>query len=178
MERRHGVGVRVIDRSQEAASDMLQLLLKRASTSARDLLEMRRLYEVQAAAWAAAREDDDDLAEIRAALDGMHAAKESPEDYAQKDLEFHLAVARATHNTVLTLFVETIRRLLADAILSNLKAGYRPDKTLQYHERVFDAIRRKNADDARQAMAEHLDDTEQMIREAEQKEDRNASQDK
>ncbi|MEW6355715.1 MAG: FadR/GntR family transcriptional regulator [Planctomycetota bacterium] len=165
VERRHGIGVRVIDRSQEAASNMLQLMLKRASASARDLLEMRRLYEVQAAAWAAQRATAEEISAIAAALDRMRAAQ-SAEEYAEADLAFHVAIARATHNTALALFVETIRTLLADAILANLRTSFRPGPTLQFHERVFQAITARNAGQASQAMTEHLDDTERMIRQA------------
>jgi len=163
VERRHGVGVRVIDQSQQAASQMLQLMLRRQRASDGDLLEMRRLYESQAAAWAAERATATDLKTIRATLDGMHAAKDTPEEYARMDLDFHRAVAASTHNEVLRLFVETIRTLLHDAILANLKTDFRPDRTLQYHEQVFDAIQRKDADEASRAMAQHLDDAEEMM---------------
>ena len=163
VERRHGVGVRVIDQSQQAASEMLQLMLKRQQPSSRDLVEMRRVYETQGAAWAAERATPEDLAAIQSALAEMRSAHDTVERYAQADLDFHMAVTRAAHNTVLRLIVETIRLLLLDTIIISLKASFRPEETLQYHERVFEAIQTRNPSEASQAMSELLVDTEAMI---------------
>jgi GntR family transcriptional repressor for pyruvate dehydrogenase complex len=164
VERRHGVGVRVIDRSQQAASGMLQLMIRRRRAPGRDLLEMRRLYEVQAAAWAAERADRGDLLAIESALDAMRAAQTRPTQYAEADLQFHMAVAKAAHNAVLALIVETLRALLRNAILASLKADYRPARSLKFHERVFEAVREHGPAKASRAMSDHLDETEAMLR--------------
>ncbi len=163
VERQQGVGVRVVEGSQRAASEMLQLLFRRRQASARELLEVRRLYEVEAAALAAERASPDDLHTIQAALEAMQSTHTNLEEYAEGDLQFHLAIARATQNNVLALIVETVRPLLKDEILATLKVDPRPELRHHYHKRIYDAIVRRDPQQAAVAMEEHLSGTEAML---------------
>ena len=73
---------------------------------ARDLLEMRRSLDPLAASLAAQRRTEDDLADVRAALDGLEALDAAP-SLAQLESHhrFHAAIHRASHNALL---VETL----------------------------------------------------------------------
>ena len=167
VERRHGVGVRVTDRSYQAAASMLDLMLRRNRASQQDLLEMRRLFEGQAAAWAAERATQERVEAIRDALETMRSTQTDLREYARADLNFHLAVAKATSNSVLILMVETIRVLLLDVIVTSLRADYRPEVTLRFHEQVLQAVSEHDPVKAARAMAAHLEDADAMIRRAE-----------
>lgn len=164
VDRQQGVGARVIDGSQLAATQMLQLLFRRRQASAEDLLEVRKLYEIRAAALAAERATSHDLRSIREALDAMRATQASIEEYVEGDLGFHLAIARATHNGVLTLIVETVRPLLRDEIAATLKVDPRPEPRHHYHEKIYTAIEEGDAARAAEAMEQHLRATEEMLR--------------
>ena len=48
---------------------------------------------------------------IKASLDIMKSENVSVEEYVQADVEFHLQIARATHNSVLLVILETLRPL-------------------------------------------------------------------
>ena len=86
----------------------------------RDIFEVRRAVEVEAARLAAVRRDDDDLERLRAALalaataglnDHGHHADLPPEEidrFVEHDLAIHLGVAEAAHNAAL---LETYRSL-------------------------------------------------------------------
>jgi GntR family transcriptional repressor for pyruvate dehydrogenase complex len=166
VERQHGLGLRVIDRSQQAASEMLSLLLRRNGVSAQDVLEVRRFYEVPAAARAAERATGAEVKAIRLALDAMRAPGVTMEQGVAADLAFHLAVARATHNGVLVAIVETIRPLLREAILLTMKGGFDAEWLHGRHIAITDAIENRNAGRAAEAMAEHLCFTEEALRRA------------
>jgi len=175
VERRHGVGVRVTDRSYQATASMLDLMLRRDPASQRDLLEMRRLFEQQAAAWAAQRATQEQVEAIRTALEAMRSAQSDLRQYAEADLSFHLAVARATSNSVLVLMVETIRGLLLDVIVTSLQADFRPDVTLRFHEQILQAVSAHDSVGAARAMAAHLEDADEMIRRIEADDSRHGS---
>lgn len=164
LERKHGVGVRVIDGSQQAASEILQLMMTRHKTPLAQLLEVRRLYEVQAAAWAAERSVPRDVVRIGRAIERMRAAARSLAAYADADFDFHMAVVTATQNHVLALLLGAIRELLRDAISESLQADFRPERTLAYHEQILTAITHREPEEASRAMTEHLLDTEAMVR--------------
>ena len=62
------------------------------------LAEIRMVLEPEAAAYAALRSTPDDLREMSDWLERMGQKGIGREAFAQADLEFHLAVARAAHN--------------------------------------------------------------------------------
>jgi len=171
VDRQQGVGARVVDGSQLAASQMLQLLFRRRKASAKELLEVRKLYEIQAAALAAERATSHDLRSIREALDAMRATGTSIEEYVEGDLAFHVAIARATRNSVLALIVETVRPLLRDEIVATLKVDPRPELRHRYHEKIYTAIERGDAAQAAHAMEQHLRATEEMLGQQAERED-------
>ena len=59
------------------------------------------MLESQNAQLAAGRATGEDLAAIAAALEGMKGALDDGDRFLESDLQFHLLVARATHNSIL-----------------------------------------------------------------------------
>jgi GntR family transcriptional repressor for pyruvate dehydrogenase complex len=166
LEVRHGIGTRVADRSREAVATSLALLLQRRQSGMADLLEVRRLLEMETAALAAQRASDEDLAALEAAVATMRDPKVSMEEYISGDLQFHLALAAATHNAVLWALVESLRSVLHDAIAATYGVDGRTERRLRHHEGILEAVRRRDPAAAREAMALHLQDTEAMLRRA------------
>ncbi|WP_306333433.1 FadR/GntR family transcriptional regulator [Streptomyces sp. KL118A] len=100
---RQGSGVFVI--ATEPVEDW-PTRLRRAAVA--DVYEVRMLVEVQAARLAALRRTDDDIAAMRAALEGRRAvAAEGDAVFVDADIALHAAVVAAARNPVLTdLFAE------------------------------------------------------------------------
>ncbi|WP_406690277.1 FCD domain-containing protein [Saccharopolyspora sp. ID03-671] len=120
----------------------------------RDLAEVRAVVEPAAAAMAAQRRDDRDLAELDAALEDMRRAV-GPEAEVAADLRWHRAMLRATHNDMLSrmdVFIEPALRL-RDALVHGASA----DDPVPSHAEVVEAVRRGDADAAAAAVASLLD---------------------
>ncbi|MFE0177714.1 FadR/GntR family transcriptional regulator [Streptomyces sp. NPDC059002] len=100
---RQGAGVFVV--ATEPVADWPARLRRAAVT---DVYEVRMLVEVQAAGLAARRRTDEDIAAMRAALDGRRAASAAGDAaFVDADIALHAAVVAAAHNPVLTdLFAE------------------------------------------------------------------------
>lgn len=64
--------------------------------------EARMVFEAETAGLAARRREDRDLSALTAALDGMQRSGEDPERYRAADIDFHLYLVRAAHNSVLS----------------------------------------------------------------------------
>lgn len=169
VKRLHGQGVKIVDESQRATANMLQLFMKRGGSTIAELIEVRNIIEVKGASLAAERATPQDLGAIRKALETMQLENVAIEEYAQADIDFHLAIAKATHNNVLTLMLETIRPMLHDVILATLQSNPQPEKVLHYHEKIFSAIEKGNKKEASKAMKEHLRGTEAMAKPNEDK---------
>lgn len=166
LEVRHGIGTRVADRSREAVATSLALLLQRRQSGMADLLEVRRLLETETAALAAQRATDEDLAALEAAVATMRDTRVSMDAYIAGDLQFHLTLAAATHNAVLWALAESLRTVLHDAIAATYAMDGRTERRLRHHERILEAVRRRDPAAAREAMVLHLQDTEEMLRRA------------
>ena len=77
-----------------------------------DLIEVRRIIEPKAAELAAHRATKDDVAQILAAYEAMADAGSDQERRLETDIEFHTAVLKASHNTVLSHFKHAISTYL------------------------------------------------------------------
>ena len=125
-----------------------------------DLAETRMMLESQNAQLAAGRATGEDLAAIAAALEGMKGALDDGDRFLESDLQFHLLVARATHNSILYNLLETTRSHLQAWIKGSLSepalAGRRAELSLREHGRILGALKGRDADGARRAMADHI----------------------
>ena len=130
------------------------------------LFQVRDILEVQAASLAASTRSAGDLAEMRAALDGMLAAPYGSIAWLEGDLNFHCAIAQATHNPYVEQFVTFTAERVRESILA---AGHqhRSDDmaqvTLAEHGRILDTVAAGDAAAAGQAMRAHLAGAAQRV---------------
>jgi DNA-binding FadR family transcriptional regulator len=134
-------------------------------------LELRMSLESEAAALAAARRTEAQLADLRKVLDGFQAALENGGDTTEPDFQFHLRVAEATANRyfpeVLARFgTTTIPRTRVSLLQS---AG---DRTAylsilgREHEQIYNAILRGDPEGASQFMRTHLSNSRDRFQRA------------
>lgn len=137
------------------------------------VLELRIGVETEAAALAAQRRTEEDLAAMRTALDTVVQAVENGRDAIGADFQFHLEIARATRNHH---FAELMTALGGSRIIprARLDQAEAPDPEHQRylrrvnaeHESIFDAIAGQDADGARAAMRTHLANSRERRRRA------------
>jgi GntR family transcriptional repressor for pyruvate dehydrogenase complex len=127
-----------------------------------DLIETRLMLESESARLAATRATDQDLQLIGETVDGMAHTLSRPEAYLAHDLEFHLLIAQASKNSILCSLLGTTRGYLQEWIKrtlgqeSNATAQMRAELSVRQHEMVVEALSVGNAEQARQAMSDHI----------------------
>lgn len=126
-----------------------------------DVIAARRGIEPFCAQLAANERHERDVELIRAAVDTQAALTESGGDAEAADLDFHLAVAAATHNQVLLLVVERLVEIMRRGPWADLKHRSREDaagllRDVNQHRAVLAAIERANGTVAARAMRTHL----------------------
>lgn len=77
-----------------------------------DIAELRHIIEPAAAKIAAKNATREDVAAITAAYHDMEANADNPRRFVDADIEFHEAILRATHNSVLCSFRRAFEMLL------------------------------------------------------------------
>src|SRR5512142_2962141 len=125
-----------------------------------ELIRARRLVEGETAAEAAREATDEEIEDIRAALEEMrllHAASKSADP---ADRAFHVAVARATHSGPLLAVVEMLWDRGRGAVWKQMEKHFETPAlraaTLRDHKAILQAIRVRNGPAARKAMRAHL----------------------
>lgn len=126
----------------------------------RDLFEMRLLLEPRAASLAAENANDTDFRLLRDIIEKMRRHPDTGDSYAvyQRfallDQEFHDTLARAAGRPLLA---DAVNRLHAHLHLFRLtSAPGAAATTIDEHERILDAVVRRNPERAAEAMAGHL----------------------
>ncbi|MFJ9408270.1 FadR/GntR family transcriptional regulator [Streptomyces sp. NPDC101393] len=121
-----------------------------------DLLELRRSIEPAAAALAAERRTDDDLAALDAALSAMAATDSDPVLLVRADASFHTAMLIASNNR----FYAQMYRVIVPVLIQRDRAVHADgevDHPHPAHAAVVQAVRDRDVDGAYVAMLELLD---------------------
>ena len=74
-----------------------------------------------------------------------------------EDTAFHAVLARSTRNRVVVSLMATLNDLLVESRTLSLKQKGRPAKSIEGHEAVVAALRRRDAEGAARAMSDHID---------------------
>jgi GntR family transcriptional repressor for pyruvate dehydrogenase complex len=157
LETRHGQGTFLRELSVDHLVTPISSVLAFNRARQSDLMDVRRVFEPAVAGMAAARATSSDLEEIGRILAAQRRKLRSGETTIAEDTAFHAAVARATHNPVIVAIMETLNDLLVDSRVRTLQQRGRPLKSLRGHTSVVDALRRRDAQRAADAMRAHLD---------------------
>ncbi len=158
---RHGGGTTVTDKLDAPFMDPWQDMVKDHPLLHRDILEFREMLESQAAALAAQRATDVDLARIDKAYATMDAAYASKDLNAsiEADVAFHQAIAEASHNVLIGHLTASLMRMIHDHVSNNLKHSHtRPaqwEQLRSQHRAIWKAIKANKADKASASAKEH-----------------------
>jgi len=163
---RHGRGARVNppDEWDSLDPDVLPALLAspEGERVVAEALECRRPLEVHAAGLAAERAGRSHLDELGRAVERMGAAAAGPgsarrlQRYREADIDFHRALVRASGNASLARMAEPLYRTLAPALGRRESTGSL-ERGPEEHRRVLAAIAARDPEEARAAMAAHLE---------------------
>ena len=168
IDARTGSGLRVAAVNAAAVSESISLYLRGGTLEYPKVHEVRKLLEVEISALAAERNDGTHVERIEEICAEMEAAVGKDVERASRlDLEFHRAIAKATRNELYLLLLDSIGEALLEVRRGNLQTGA-ADETLRAHRGILDAIRARDPDGARNAMAAHLDQVERHWEEHQQ----------
>lgn len=128
------------------------------------ILELRLGVEAQAAALAAERHTDEQLAAIQAAATAY--ADCSEQEAAQADLRFHGAIAAASANRYVSDLLSYLGPLLIPRMRGGLPGSGPENKrrSVIEHARIVEAIAVRNGETARDEMRRHLNRALDLIR--------------
>ena len=160
MKVRRRVGTFVVEGPAEIGKPSLDLLGALHGFSPEELLEARKLLEVNLAALAAVRGKPEHLLAIAEQLAEMYATLSDARQYLRHDLCFHRAIAHASCNPVLAALMDAIPTSNDEEWRQTFESEEDRKKSMAEHQTIYRAIRSKNPAEARAAMERHLVDSE------------------
>ncbi|MFZ5652011.1 MAG: FadR/GntR family transcriptional regulator [Bacillota bacterium] len=167
VEIKPGEGTFITESNTNPFMDMLAYLLVAERDSVRELLELRKILEVEAAGLAAIRHTAEGLKSMEAHLEQMKIDIINGELGEQADMNFHFAVAEATQNSLLVKLMNTIADTMRSGLRTAREQIYRtpgnPERLLREHYEIFDQIKNSNPEAARRTMFEHLEKVEKAV---------------
>ncbi len=122
-----------------------------------ELLDARKMIEVEAARAAAERATPGEIDDIERELKTMHANMDRVQAYLKADFNFHRRIGEASHNAIISQFVSNLVDLLEEVLREShsdsLPAQAEGGGT---HQAIFDAIAMRDADAAGDLMRDHI----------------------
>ena len=147
------MGVTVLD-------DFLGNVLSLEEPDGQSLLESRAIIEIETARLAALRVESSTLIRLEEAFEAYKQEVMKDSDAMEQDTIFHIRIAECAQNSVLRSMIMVVAQ---DIIRQSREldgcSGDRKYRALEEHERILNAIRRRDPDVAAKSMADHLKNT-------------------
>lgn len=164
VERRPNSGIYLgaVERQGSLDAMVLQAHLGVPLTDAevREVVELRRILELQAVRLAAIRRSDVDLARFDAVLEDGARVVADGRNLADNDAAFHLAVVEATGNNVFLRVVNSFYLISRARRRHYFADGLRAPHSHAQHIALRDAIVARDADQVEALMGKHLQGVE------------------
>ena len=156
----------------------LQLAVSSLDGGLEDAVELRRALETRAAALAAERRSDEDVAQLKVLLETMSHVRMEHDAWIVADIEFHTIIAKASGNSLIRFLNQALHSTMRYVIgtLHARKDMRNADETVARHREIVDAIERRDVLAAQRTMSEHFDKSVPIAAQI-QMEARNAAKD-
>ncbi len=131
-----------------------------------DILEFRKIIEVDSVRLCAERCDKEDIAAIEESYVNMQKYKDDPENFYKADYNFHMIIAQGTKNSLII----KVNSIMTDLLMFHQKEIHQylgPMGGLTEHLKILEALKDRDADLASLFMRRHitrtLDDIKRII---------------
>lgn len=161
LSQRVGDGTYLRESCGEILTRPLELLIVLDNITAGELLDTRLIVEPELAARAAERATSADLETIDQTLLDMRGQR-GVRKLTELDIAFHEAIFVASQNRLSQRIFPIIQRAMLTSITMTSKLAS-ANHTLGFHKPIYQAIYRREPEEARQKMMEHLRDSRRLL---------------
>jgi len=155
---RRGSGTYIPDGPPTLGVEALTFVAALHNFSGDDFSEARRILEVAAAGLAAERATPEQLATLADEVAGLFASMTERQVFLVHDINFHRSLAAASGNPIIASLVEMVSALYYERRRATAERAVDRDlhAAADAHRRIYQAVRGRDAERARQLMNDHL----------------------
>ena len=128
------------------------------------LKEARVFLETGLARMAAERATDEDVANLQLRVAQQRASMVDLEKFIERDMAFHREIALISGNPIFPSIVESLFKWASEYYRPLVRAPGVEELTLSEHQRIVDAIAKRDGDAAADAMHQHLSRANELYR--------------
>ena len=165
LEIQRGKGPLVAAQLPTAGLDLTSLAGMRSRGRARDLFEMRLIFEPATAALACQRATDEELEQIRKKAEKVELEARIGGDWPLADQEFHLAIMRASHNEYMRRLYPIINGAVNEILQISHNRQSMQETALADNRMILDFLLRRDEAGARYAMSIHMKHLVHLLKE-------------
>jgi GntR family transcriptional repressor for pyruvate dehydrogenase complex len=151
-----GAGTFIAEAIPEIFMEPMHFMTLINNTAIEEVFEARIIIESSLAELAAERASEQDLQAMSGELDAMREVLNNPEGFLQHDMSFHQLIARASGNHVMSGIMDTLAQMLYQMRRQTVSRKHGLEEALDWHEKIFNALRRHDGKTARKLMTDHL----------------------
>ncbi|MBC7900807.1 MAG: FadR family transcriptional regulator, partial [Saprospiraceae bacterium] len=159
-----GTFVSQMDESPTLDGSSLKLMAALHGFTTDEMFEARLALEMSIAGLAAERATSEQMTLMAEEITGMYASLDEPAQYLVHDMQFHQTVAAASNNRILTSLMNMVAAILFDRRSKTVKRARDLKESAEQHHNIYRAMRERDGEAARQAMHDHLVETQKAQR--------------
>ena len=155
---RPGYGTQVIASDDTFLQKPLGWSTSIRNETVEELIEARIIIEEAVAGVAAIKATNEEIAELKDIVEQINAVKKNRKKTVPLDLLFHQTIAKSSHNSVLLRTVSELRHLIRVWLdqNANFVSNEDIDRLLVAHTEIVQAIQKRDAEETRSVMRNHL----------------------
>lgn len=156
LEIRRGKGTFVAEDLPAAGLDLTSLAGMRSRVRAKDLFEMRLIFEPATVALACQRGTEEELRQIQKKAERMERVAAEGGDWPLADQEFHLAIIKASHNEYMRRLYPIINGAVNEIMQISQNRQHMQDIALADNRLILEFLLQRDEVGARHAMTIHM----------------------
>ncbi|NOU94946.1 FCD domain-containing protein [Paenibacillus sp. LMG 31456] len=161
---RHGQGSFVSQSIQDRILNDLTPIMNITEKEFMDMMEFRETIEFKCIDLAVQRADEEDIRCIEQALEKMVAGRSDYKKYTAADIEFHVAIAKASKNEILYQVVKNTHAYSEFLEELNRVFGV-SQESVQGHIQQFEALKRRDSEAVKALIKMGMNENIQKLRE-------------
>ena len=156
LEIRRGKGTFVAEELPAAGLDLTSLAGLRSRVRAKDLFEMRLIFEPATVALACQRGTDEELRQIQKKAERVERIAAEGGDWPPADQEFHWAIIKASHNEYMRRLYPIINSAVNEILQLSQNRQHMQDIALNDNRLILEFLLKRDEAGARHAMSIHM----------------------
>jgi GntR family transcriptional repressor for pyruvate dehydrogenase complex len=157
IQSRNGDGSYITKPGTSSVADAVNRIIKMKNISDENIHNLRLILETATVKSATLHAKAEDIKKLEENLKIMSDITLPEPLRVETDIQFHLLIARAGQNELLTVFVEVFMILLNDYMIKAATSkNYDRKNNINEHREIIEAIRKKELEYAEKAMLNHL----------------------